>query len=430
MGSRRPRKPDGNELLGRTDYFEHWLREARHHSEQLGWRHDHLSTVLAELKAVFGEDALLKHATRRERMQFAGDPSRHPVGRLIASPSAASTSQLVELAVYLRRCHNIPNVADVVGMLRAPRQYERALVQLALGYRLARLGLAEVAFEPVTDNGRRADVSFVHKGTNYIVECYEPDEPPNPLVNELVQYLPDKVADKAASRQRRVIVRVELHLARLPTALRLQVEQDALALLDAVPWQGRETLLRNEYQIEAIDASGIDAADVDQLAWSMVSDGDWILNPSFIDADDVPRMARGIQPKNQIRLSWTIVSVRERTTPREDARKMATAVANKVAQVRKGQGACGIMLVRTPYARTVALLRPEAPAIVQEFLKHVLAPHPELAGVFLVDRGIAKDKKPFMCGAFLCTRNEDELEPIFEEIRRLEDRRDVTADWE
>jgi hypothetical protein len=430
MSSRKRETPDGDELLGRTDYFEYWLKEAEYHAIQLGWRHDHLRAVLEQIKSVFTEEILLRHATRKDRLRMTGDVGRHPIGRLIATPSASSISEILELAVYLKRCRRIPNFDEVVDMLRAARQYERALVQLALGYRLARLGLTDITFEPPTNRGRKADVSFVHRATTYILECYEPDEPSAPLVNELVQYLPDRVADKAASKNRRVIVRVELGSAELPTTVRQRIERDTHALMDSLALNGRETLVRDEYQIEAIDTSGIDPSEVEKLAWSMVSGGDWLLNRSLVDADEVPGISRGIQPESQIRQSWTIVSARARTGSIEDVRKIAAAVAKKVSQVRSEQSeALGIMVVRTPYARTVALRKPDAHQIMQTFGRTVLAPNPELAGLFLIDRGVDPNKKPYMCGAFVCIRNEDELEPVFSEIRRLEDQRDIIADW-
>jgi hypothetical protein len=57
---------------------------------------------------------------------------------------------VVELVVYLRHCTRLPRLDDMLSMLGNAEQFGRAFVQLAFGYRLLRLGVDGLEFEPPT----------------------------------------------------------------------------------------------------------------------------------------------------------------------------------------------------------------------------------------------------------------------------------------
>ena len=91
-------------------------------------------------------------------------------------PSSTNAPSVVELAVYLCHCARVTRLDDVLSMLGNAEQFGRAFVQLAFGYRLLRLGVDGLEFEPPADGGRRADLFFSSGGIPYRGQAVAPGE--------------------------------------------------------------------------------------------------------------------------------------------------------------------------------------------------------------------------------------------------------------
>lgn len=422
---------DVDKLLGRTDYVEHWLREARHHGQGRAWQ-QHLVEVVAILEVAFGKDWLRQVAQRPNRAFLTGDdPSRHPLGGWISAPSATSVASVVELAVYLRHCARAPRLDEVLSMLRNAEQFGRAFVQLAFGYRFLRLGVSQFEFEPPTDGGRRADHLFISGETPYLVECYEPESARYAGHSDLINHSLGAVWNAADYHKRRVIAKVGLDsLEAVDATMRKAIEQDVRTLVGRLADGTSERSVGNGYEVVVIDTANLSAADTEKTAWSLAGPGDWIVNQKLVPRAQVPGIPRGL-PTTDIRLSWVVVTVKRRSNPIEEVTNLAEKVQRKVSQVRRrAVGAKGIILVKSWIGRSGALGKSEALPVLEEIRSKVLVPRSDLAGVLLIERGHDHDSRPFFGGVWLEGRDGAALDDFFDRLQRREAERNVLDDWD
>jgi len=421
---------DINKLLGRTDYVDHWIREARHHCKGRSWQH-HLMEVVAIVEVAFGKDWLREVAQRPNRVVLTGDdPSRHPLGGWIATTSATNVTSVVELAVYLRHCARAPMLNEVLSMLRNAEQFDRAFVQLAFGYRFLRLGVAGFEFEPSTDGGRRADHFFTSGGTPYLVECYEPESVRHAAHSDLINHSLAAVWNAAEYHHRRVIAKVTMDsLEAVDAQMRKAIEQNVRGLIARLTDGGIERSVGNGYTLEVIDTASLTAAATQEKAWSLAGPGDWIVNQKLVPREQVAGISRG-EPTTDVRLSWAIVTVKQTTDRIQELATLADKVDRKVSQVRRrAVGAKGIILVNSWIGRSGALGKPEALPILNDIRSKVLVPRSDIAGILLVERGHDEDSRPFFGGVWLEGRDGAPLQDLFDRLRRREAERSVLDDW-
>lgn len=422
---------DVNKLLGRGDYVDHWVREARHHGKGQRWQR-HLMEVVAILEVAFGKDWLREVAQQPNRAVLTGDdPSRHPLGSWIATPSATNVTSVVELAVYLRHCARVPRLDDVLSMLRNPEQFSRAFVQLAFGYRFLRLGVDGLEFEPQTDGGRRADHFFSSGGIPYLVECYEPQRERHSAYSDLINHSFSAALNAADYHHRRVIAKVTLDSAeKLDGSTRKSIERDVRELIARLTDGGVERSVGNGYALEVTDTANLTAAATEEKAWSLAGPGDWLVNKKLVPRAEVAGISRG-QPTTDVRLSWAIATVKQKGDPIQELATLAEKVSRKVSQVRnRAVGAKGIILVKSWIGRSGALGKEEVMPILEEIRAKVLVARSDLAGVFLVERGHDEGSRPFFGGAWLEGRDGTPLREFFERLRRRESESRVLDDWE
>lgn len=421
---------DIDKLLGRTDYVEHWLREARYHGKGRVWQL-HLVEAVAILEGAFGREWLHEIAKQPNRaMLTADDPSRHPLGYWIATPSPSHVASVVELAVYLRRCAPVPKVNDLLPMLRNARQFGRAFVQLAFGYRFLKLGVSNLEFEPSTDGGRRADHLFVSNGTPYLVECYEPEEDRHPVYSDLINHSPSAICDAANHFKRRVIAQIEVDsFDVLDAPKRKAIERDARNLISQLTDGGTEISGGTGYAVRVMDTVGRSSDWVETLAKSLARPGDWVVNHGFVPRAQVAGIPRG-EPRDHIRLSWVVVTIKNKPDPMDELSELARKVDNKVSQVRRrAERAKGIILVKSWLGRSGGLGKPGAIRVLNDIKSRVLLGHSDLAGVLVIERAHDQEDRPYFGGVWLEGRDGAPLAELFERLRQNESARGVLDDW-
>jgi len=418
--------------LRREDYVAHWAAEARHHATALEWNPDRVPALVGELERVFGGEWLRSAAARESRYPMTGDPKKHPVAHLLASPHRSSVMSLIELAVYLRSCRGIPRFNEVLDHLRTPDQFTTGRMQLALAHRFMRAGATDVEFEPRSDGGRKADLFFRYDARSHLVECYEPAPERNSHLDDLLHDgIHDRILAAAKEARRRVIVRIDLHgtVGVLDAALRKRIEQEAKHLIRSLKPPGLCEKKKSEhFTIEVLDTPGVPEADAHALARSMTRPGCWLLAPATVLRTDVPKISRGANVP-RTRVGWFVVNYEPDDTV-DEMKRLADAIEKKLAQVRRASDdALGIMVPITGFARLASKFRTDAAPLVTSLHGKVLATHEGLAGVLLVDRVEDERRGPYVCGLFMQGRDGQHLDSLHGQFETKERERRVIDDW-
>jgi hypothetical protein len=79
--------------------------------------------------------------------------------------------EILELGLYIEAFAQDKNIVVCLNNLKAPKQYHSTFYQLAMGYRLIKMG-CKVSLEPITDRGK-SDLFYEFKSSKYIAECYK-----------------------------------------------------------------------------------------------------------------------------------------------------------------------------------------------------------------------------------------------------------------
>jgi hypothetical protein len=427
----RTRKKE-SDPLGRKDYISYWAGEARNHAKALEWKPDRVPAVLGELEAVFGGEWLRSAAARESRYPMTGDPKKHPVGHLLASPHRFSVMSLIELAVYLRSCRDMPRFGEVLDHLRTPEQFTTGRMQLALAHRFRRAGATDVEFEPRVDGGRKADLFFQHDARSHLVECYEPAPDRNSHLDDLLhEGIHDRILAAAKEARRRVIIRIDLHgtVGVLDAALRKRIEQEAKYLIRSLTPPGLCEKKRLErFTIEVLDTAGVAENDAHELARSMARPGCWLLAPATVLRCDVPKISRGVEVP-RTRAGWFVVNYDPDDTV-DEMRRLADTIEKKLGQVRRASDdALGIMVPITGFARLASKFGAEAGTLITSLHGKVLTAHEGLAGVLVVDRVEDEHRGPYLCGLFMQGRDGRHLDSLHGRLETNERERRVIDDW-
>ena len=124
--------------------------------------------------------------------------------------------------------------------------------------------------------------------------------------------------------------------------------------------QTRVVKTLNDFEVEVVEASGVDPIRVKELAFSLGQPGAWIVSPGTMRRSDVTRVSRGEAPSIS-HLGWFVVNAK----PRDDVAAMfrlVKAIEGKIAQVRRrAENVLGLMVAITDLERAadrhVAALR-------------------------------------------------------------------------
>jgi len=115
--------------------------------------------------------SFLEHVPRKNSRITGEEVIAHPLISAILNESyPLGVAELLELALYLKSfCHD-PSIGDILVNLKNPRQYHCTMFQLAMAFRVKKIG-TDIRIEPPTMRGK-ADLSFIFNGSKYIGECY------------------------------------------------------------------------------------------------------------------------------------------------------------------------------------------------------------------------------------------------------------------
>src|SRR2546422_881519 len=170
-----------------------------------------IKEAVGVLSTVFG-DAWLAEACRRDKA-YPLPLRRHPVGNFLVPAGEDQVASVLELVQYLKFAANSPAFSTLVDGLKA--QYGTTFLQLAFGFRFARAGATNVAFEPTVEAGRRGDIACHASGRPIVAECFIPRVKPHSLE---VEWLMNQCL-ALRSGVRPCVLSIAIKLKKTPTAV-------------------------------------------------------------------------------------------------------------------------------------------------------------------------------------------------------------------
>lgn len=400
---RKPRemhRPELDAMLGRSDPYDFWRSEARLHAASLGLEHDTTDRALDTVVNAFGRewiDAELNSRKEKKFKLFRID--RHPVAGWIDMPSAATVSEMVELAAYLRALEHVDGFAQVIPMLRTLDQFGRAQTQLAFAYRFMRCGGEQLRLEPDTDNGRKADIAFALDSCRYVVECYAPEHPHKLWYADVCDHSMKKIVGWADENGRAIVCITLKQEKDFSAEVRKALEKDCKIELRRLPRhrpQGHLSVVRDLYDLEFFDTTDIpdhkESALVKALADQRETPFISGMDGRAVPKSHLRRIARrgtsgggrscleGYPTRSRVRLA-----VPEVTRQLDDeAERLAANTEMKVAQLRMGdEDVRGLLVVERAIHLSDAA---ELDQTCARLHAKVLVNHPRVAGVLLVQR--------------------------------------------
>jgi len=135
---------------------------------------DFINESLSIIKNTFSESLIGDYINTKKRGTII-PYCKHPLGNLFQVAGENQIVELMELAVYLKKLFQIPNLDKVIENMKAEELYLHCFLQLSFAYRFKLLGAKKMKFEPSVSKGRLGDISFRLEGHDYMVDCYVPN---------------------------------------------------------------------------------------------------------------------------------------------------------------------------------------------------------------------------------------------------------------
>jgi hypothetical protein len=339
---------DIEEMLGRKDPYEFWLQEAAIHAGPL----DHTSPneILSVVQNAFGKEWLDEKVKEREKAS-AINSSRHPLARMILVPGETQVRAMFELGIYLKDLAMVPRLNDVIRQLKNKDDFENTLVQLAYGYRLLKIGAAEISFEPDVDDGRKADILFKFEGQKYLAECFKPDGNGD-WYSELGENAQKRIFEHVQHANKKIFFLSTIRNDPSFTMdVRKEFEADWRKLIGDLDQSHPQSISKANYDIEIQEISALSAKEKEDLFQKQFNEKyvRFVYKQAMMPKSDALNTMRGAGGERETRDMLFFRIVEEEPSQEKMVNELAKKMEKKVAQLRqKGTETKGILIVASP----------------------------------------------------------------------------------
>lgn len=407
--------------LGRSDPFDFWLKEARHHCVQLGLSDRPVVEALSIVKNAFGE-AWLREQLSKTKIVMP-HPQRHPLVGWIQIPGKHQVCSVLEISNYLKAMCHVPNFLKVIEMMRSDRQFESAFNQLAFGYRFMSVGAQVIEFEPDTDGGRNSDILFKFHDQTFIAESFVSERREGLWYSDLLNVSADRARFEAEKKSKRITVflTVRNELSWTPKA-RKDLEQHIAKLIDlAVP--GKATSKKEEhFEVWVHDTTELSATEEKALFEKLYSLSTCGVNFGLVPVASTLEIMRGKEIASTPVGRFLIKVEEEAPSLDELVDKLATKMEQKISQLRKASvDAKGILLVGTHHGG------PDHESKMPNLLRvkrKIVDGHENVVAAFMVKRVQNVDAVPFYSGSLIGGDGDAVSEELFRSLIAQEWKRD------
>jgi hypothetical protein len=408
--------------------LDHWAYRADRRAGILRLRRDFIAEARDIVVDAFDRE-WLEEEFRRSPQGF-GFVSPHPMVENFMVAGDPQISEIMEIAVYLKRLAGTPGLADVTRMIRERAQFATTLLQLAYAYRFKRSG-ATVDFEPEAAKGRKADIGLVIGGSRYLAECYVPEIGGKTALRELAEYSIPKLFQ--ATNHLGLTARIRLELKRdFETPERINLEVAVREALRKVKEKGRVTTDNSVAMIVVEDISDVNpdpdwpGLSVDRPA-SVPGEADFVVSEMAVASEDLERVRDGDKIKkhrgSRILIRWPKAPDQETS---ERTAELSRRLRAKLPQT-KAAGAGRILVAQIPEAIERGT---SDEAVVREVGAELLNKHSGIEAMIFTAR-VWSERLRFRYQGYVVYPPTSKVVPgpLLETLNQLDRSVDLLEDW-
>jgi len=419
---------------GRTDSevrrpLDNWAYRADRRAGILRLPRDFTGEARDIVVDAFGRE-WLEAEFRRSPQGFGFVSPPHPVVEDFMVAGDPQISEIMEIAVYLKRLAGTPGLADVTRMIRERAQFPTTLLQLAYAYRFKRSG-ATVELEPEAAKGRKSDIGLLIGGSRYLAECYVPELGGKVALSELAEYSIPKIFK--ATNHLGLIARIRLELKKeIETPERIALELAVREALGKVKEEGRVTTDHNLAMIVVEDISGVNPdpdwpdMSVDRPA-SVPGEADFVVSELAVASEDLERVRNGDYVKknrrSRILIRWPKAPDQEIS---ERIADLSRRLGAKLPQT-KAPGAGRILVAQIPEAVERGS---SDEAVVRDVAKGLLSKHSGIEAMILTAR-VWGERLRYRYQGYVVYPPTSKVVPgpLLETLNQLDRSVDLLEDW-
>ncbi len=155
------------------DLFSKWLHNANLSYVDLDFDY----SLILETESVIRKcltDSWLNECDKETSIGSPMSLRKFPISDLLQIAGDSQITELIELSEYLKVASESSEFTLIISNLKS--KYHSTRFQFQIAYRLKKIGVDDLIFEPLLESGRRADLLIKVGGDKMLIECYRPEE--------------------------------------------------------------------------------------------------------------------------------------------------------------------------------------------------------------------------------------------------------------
>src|SRR6187551_1172387 len=149
------------------DLFADFQRVARALTRELQLRPGALEEGLAIVRCALQDEWIGQVIRSRRRLGARLGVEDHRIAEWFQGTGRSQVVEVLELAAYLKALAHVPKLESVIAQMKV--NYDHSFLQLAIAYRLLKLGYGLPEFEPLTSGGRSGDILCSTGGKRIVI---------------------------------------------------------------------------------------------------------------------------------------------------------------------------------------------------------------------------------------------------------------------
>lgn len=391
---------------------------------------DFINESLSIIKNTFGESLLRNYINTKKRGTIIPH-CKHPLGNLFQVAGENQIVELMELAVYLKKLYQVPNLDKVIENMKAEELYLHCFLQLSFAYRFKLLGAKKIKFEPSTNKGRLGDISFKLSVHDYIVDCYVPN------INEIdssheIDYSLNSILDSISEGNIVILLKLKEPVT---VEIRKKIKKSIITAVNSMGGNKNEIRINNKFSDITIkkitkDQQKIYIPKVDKFGRTVFyKNADWAVASSYVPKkrlEDI-RLGKKVERDRSFIFVWKPPQEKKENYIEDILDKLIHKISKKISQISVDGDTNRIIIVSTFFAR-------ERDSETSKMMSHIInslrKKHKHDFAIIIMNRVWTGKSRYNFVGYLLDSKiSDNEVTNFFHSLNELEANLDVIKNW-